>query len=728
MTATIEQSSAPPPSAPEPEIEAVTVEPVPAGLGMVRPRILTLFVIAALVGAAAGAIFDEQLWVLVVAPALPAAVAALVASRSVLVRLTASGAAVVGAVAGVVAIEGGGPTDVVDAFTDGPQRLLSTEWPSPLQPDLVGTVAAGLALAMAVAAELAGRRRWHLLPLAPLIIAYVAVVGLSAPAGVDLVWLFAIAVVSIVFTTLRNDGTLREQVGLLSGERRVLPLVAIAVGLAALVSIPVTLSARADPRQSDPPERTSPLLDPIEATLALRDLDPATTLHVVEADTAEVIPARWRTAALENYDGQRWTPALALRPIGRTLGVTDADVLRADVTFLDDSLTLVPFPGAPLSVDADVETDDERTVVRLTEPVEPGTSVGIVSSIAPTRADAAEAGVAARAIDDEASGFTELAEALGGDGSTLERLVRIETLMREDYVLDNDVQGGGLQRALVERFVRDTQRGTAEQFATSFVLLARSLGVDARVATGFVASAPATGTLPLTSDTASVWPEVRLNTGGWLPFDPVPEREASDTTPPPPEPQVQTPAAPQPPIAPPPESGNEATGDDSTVVDDDEGALATALGVVLRTAAGVGLLLLPLLAAAAVILGLKWRRRRRRLRADSPTERIRGAWASATDTLVDAGLTIPTSATDADIAADGSPLVGDADRELRRLASLSSAATFGDPVRPDLLVADATDCLHTVEATMGEQRTWWQRARWRLSLRSLRAATRSPVA
>ena len=52
--------------------------------------------------------------------------------------------------------------------------------------------------------------------------------------------------------------------------------------------------------------------------------------------------------------------------------------------------------------------------------------------------------------------------------------------MREEFVLDSNVQGGGLQQALIDRFLRDTQRGTAEQFATAFVLLTRSLGIEAR--------------------------------------------------------------------------------------------------------------------------------------------------------------------------------------------------------------------------------------------------------
>ena len=110
-----------------------------------------------------------------------------------------------------------------------------------------------------------------------------------------------------------------------------------------------------------------------------------------------------------------------------------------------------------------------------------------------------------------------------------------------------------------------------------------------------------------------------------------------------------------------------------------------------------------------------------------PTERIRGAWASATDALVDAGLDISQSATDGEIVGASEPLVADARRHLHRLAALSGAATYGSPQHPDLLAEDAARCLGAVEESMAAERTRWQRIRWRLSLRSLRPATRSPV-
>ncbi len=109
---------------------------------------------------------------------------------------------------------------------------------------------------------------------------------------------------------------------------------------------------------------------------------------------------RWRTAALSNYDGRRWSPALTLRPIGRTLGPVTGPVVNADVEFLDDNLILVPLPGAPVSVDAAVETDPERTVVRLAEPPDPGDQVAIVANVPPTASDAIEQGTAARLVDE----------------------------------------------------------------------------------------------------------------------------------------------------------------------------------------------------------------------------------------------------------------------------------------------------------------------------------------
>jgi hypothetical protein len=709
----------------------VTVSP---DARLVRVRIAVIAVGFALLGAASGAIFDHTEWTLVVAP-LPAAGAALaLVGRAAFARLAGASAAVLTTVIVTVLIAGGTPDDIVRSFSSGFRGLLSTDWPSPLRPDLLGSVAAVLATLCALSAELVSRRRFHLLGLLPLLLAYLGVIALSAPRGVTWSWLIGLTIVSIACALLRNDGTLTDRMVLLRGERRLVPLLCTASVLVVLLALAVALDSRADPRRGDPAQQTAALLDPIETTLALRDLDPVADLHVVTATDDEALPLRWRTAALTNYDGRRWSPNLILRPIGSTLGSARPPTIDAEVTFLDDNLSLVPLPGPPVVVDAAVETDADRTVVRLADRPSPGDVIGVVSNAPATASDIVDLGVEPRLVDESTSGFTQLAEGLAGDGDALDQLSRLETSMREGFVLDSSVQGGGLELALIDRFLRDTQRGTNEQFATSFVLLARSLGIEARVATGFVAGSDSGASVGaagepvvLTSADADVWPEVQLGDGSWIAYDPVPDEEATDGAPPPPEPDVQTPAAPQPPIAPPPEPDNEAT-DDETVTDTaGEGRLSAALTWVVRGAVALTVIVLPVLAAAAGIVGAKYTRRRRRLRALDPTERIRGAWASATDALVDAGLDIGRSTTDSEIATNGTPVVPGAAAQLRRLASLSSSATFGSPRHPDILAADAVSCLGSVERAVVSARTRLQRLQWRLSLRSLRPATRSPI-
>lgn len=704
---------------------APTVQPV--GLALVRVAIL--FATFVVVGATACGIFDRLEWVLVLAPTLPALSTLVFIRRGAGARVVAALTSTAATCALATVIVGGSPADVADALTSGFQGLLSTEWPSPRRADLIGTVALAIAAATALSTALATRRRFHLLPLVPLYATYLAALALSAPRGVRWPSVICLGVLSITFALLRNEGALRDRFVLLRGELRLAPLLLIVAAIAAILAVPVSLTARADPRRSDPPAQTAPILDPIEATLALRGLDPEMDLHIVTSSDGGPLPRRWRTAALSDYDGDRWTPELTLRPIGRTLGTASGPTVTADISFLDDDLSLVPLPGPPITVDADVETDAERTVVRLVNRPEVGDIVPIVAGLDPAIGDAPPS-VVARLVDDDVSSLSGLAQALAGDGTPIEQLDQLESAMRNDFVLDNDVQGGGLQRAFIELFLRDTQRGNTEQFVTSFVLLARSLGHDARVATGFVTpsnGSNASGELSLRSADATIWPEVRMSDGTWLAWDPVPPDEATDLAPPPPEPQTQTPAAPQPPVPPPPEPDAETTAPEEPATSVTPSTWATTITWGLRGAAGLTLFLLPFAIVAGLILGAKYRRRRRRLGAANATDRIRGAWATATDALVDAGMSIGAATTDGQIADDGEPLVVDASRDLHRLATLSSAATYGSPAHVDLLATDAKRCLDAVEQAIVARRTRRQRLRWRLSLRSLRPATRSPV-
>ena len=699
--------------------------------GLLRLRVVLVTAMMAVLAVVAGNIFDRQVWWLLMAVALPALVSIVVSNFASVVRFISALLSIGTSVTIIVFAVGGQASDVVDALTAGTQRLLSTDWPSPERPDLIGTVGLVLAVPTAVAADLAGRRDWHLLALTPIVASGVLVTALCAPSGAQMVWLIPVGLLAAIFATLRpmigDDREIGAQRVWLRGERRLIPVVLLAGLVAAAVSVPTVLADRADPRRNEPAKQTAPLLDPIEATLALRALDPPADLYQLTTESGINLPDRWRTAALNDYDGQRWTPALTLRPIGRRLTPDTSGMFMFDLELLDDGLALVPFPSTPITINVPVETDSDRTVVRLTERIDPGDTIAVSSGPIITTADALATGIATRVIDDSVSSLTEFAETLAGDGTVLDQLRQIQSTMRDDWVLASNAPGAGLQRALLERFVRDTKRGTAEQFAAAYVLLARSLGVDARVATGFVGARSATGSaLTLVSSDAAVWPEVGLLDGRWIAFDPVPPDEASDVAPPD-EPAVQTPAAAQPPIAPAPELTPDTADDDEAGND----ASSTTASVYVRWGqkAGIalGTILVALAALAAIILLAKFQRRRKRLASGTPAQRITGAWAVATDRLVDAGLTIAPSAANGDIATSGALLVANAQRELIQLATLSSAVTFGNPAETDFLVTDAVAHLDQVETSMAEVRTRGEQLRWRLSLRSLRPGTRSPV-
>lgn len=713
-------------------------------IGLLRARIVIVAAMTTIVALGAGDIFDRRIWWLLIAPIAVGTAAVTTVPYRWPIRIAAAMGAVLASTVSVILITGGAIGDVIPAFVAGPQRILSTDWPSPDRGELIGVVTAALALSAAAAAEAARRVRLHLAPLLPIIVIEVFVIALSAPLGPRLLRLVPLAALAIALATLRStDGAgLRERITILRGERRLLAVGTLAIGLGLAASVPIAFGQRDDPRRNDAATLSARLIDPVEATLALQRLDPPLELHAVTIteegpDLDGRLPLRWRTAALAEYDGRRWSPDLTLRPIGRRLGAPSADTVTATVSFLDPDLQLVPLPGSPIVVDADIETDPLRTLVRLADRPDGDTTVEVTARVSPGITGSDPGSVGSREIGDRAGGLTDFAAGLAAEGGShsgddiVTRLVAIERTLSTDFELRSDAPGGGLQQALIDRFLRDTRQGNAEQFATSFVLLARSLGVDARVATGFrigadrLVRADDGIRFVLESSDAEVWPEIRVD-DRWVAFDPVPDNEASDTNEPEPEPQVQTPAAPQPPNPAPPESADEP----ETPENDDTTATSTRLPAVVRyalTAGAVGVLgSIPVLLLVALVLAVK-RRRRRTLLSGAPGERILGAWKVATMRLVDAGLTIDVSDTNHEIAEAGSSEVPAASREIVRLATLADATTFGSPIRPDLLAEDAATCLGRVEATMADSRDWRHRTMWRLSLRSLRRSTASPV-
>lgn len=321
-------------------------------------------------------------------------------------------------------------------------------------------------------------------------------------------------------------------------------------------------------------------------------------------------------------------------------------------------------------------------------------------------------------------------EAVAEATTPIEQVRALQTMLAEDGFFSHGLEGEVLSRAghgaerIATLLGSDQMVGDDEQYATAMALLAREIGIPARVVMGFYPEEDAAGqpVFTATGDSLHAWVEVAFAEHGWVTFDPTPPEDQvpNDQTTKPradPKPQVlQPPPPPQEPVDLPP-----------TVPDDreseDESGFDAAL-VALIVAIGVGVMsVLALLAAPFIVIGaLKAARRRKRLQAERAADRISGGWDELVDRATDYGTPVRPGGTRAEDAG----VVGAAFAEPRvaTLARRADLEVFGptDPTPED--VSEFWRQVDEIVGDMGEGRSAWSRLVARLSLRSLLAGTR----
>jgi hypothetical protein len=314
---------------------------------------------------------------------------------------------------------------------------------------------------------------------------------------------------------------------------------------------------------------------------------------------------------------------------------------------------------------------------------------------------------------------------LAGDGTVADQVAQLAATLHDGKAYQlNDELPGGVQQNRIDKFLKTTHAGTLAQFVTSFVLLARSLGVDARVATGYVLNDSSTSETITTSE-ADAWPEV-LVASGWVAVDAVPEPSKAQgseqgatgqSETPPPVQQFDPPKA-------------EDANPDEQLDAPPAPAMASRWEAVriwaLRGGMFTGLLLWPVILFASIVTWKKLRRRKG-LKASDPARRVSTAWTLATDALVDAGATLQNSHTNAELVEAGMKTQPAAGPPLGRLQRHADAVTFATaPCDPQRGV-DAVDQLKLVESSIRNSSSRWWRWKWWLSTRSLRRRTQSPL-
>ena len=211
---------------------------------------------------------------------------------------------------------------------------------------------------------------------------------------------------------------------------------------------------------------------------------------------------------------------------------------------------------------------------------------------------------------------------------------------------------GGTGFAEVLASVLGHRNGTPEQYATLVALVARDLGVPARIATGFRVPAHGGGSLltpgtyNVTSAEAWTWVEVPVVGSGWVVLDASPGRYVPTI-----QPTQKASAEPNASTAPPSQNALQTQNNNGnavarpskvpTEITSASKALIIALSIVF------GLLLIALLLG---LFGRKPLRAARRRRSPDPRARLIGAWQESLDVLTEAGLPELSTLTSAEVA------------------------------------------------------------------------------
>jgi len=290
--------------------------------------------------------------------------------------------------------------------------------------------------------------------------------------------------------------------------------------------------------------------------------------------------------------------------------------------------------------------------------------------------------------------------------------------------------------------------GDGEQYGPLVALMARDVGVPARVVMGFVVpdghDDPDTAVRIKGRDVAS-WVEVAIAGEGWVPITDI---KPSNTNPPvqkePEKTSQATPPPPPPPTIPPTDEdevdsnkvdpcrsrgdgaaeGETAQGGSSDSdsskgrVDcpEPEGEGFQVPGWVLVAGAATLIPLAVLGAVTAVIAGIKARRRGRRRRTGPPSTRVAGGWNEVIDLAADMGSPIPVLAT----RSEGARLMG-ADAAVA-LAEHADVGVFGPTDLDEEWVAGYWDDVDRTRTAMTSDMSRMERWRVLVSLASLRSS------
>ena len=404
-----------------------------------------------------------------------------------------------------------------------------------------------------------------------------------------------------------------------------------------------------------------------------RNLIRGENLPLVYARTNSPDTSYLRLAVLTQFDGSSWRPAVRSpsslhQAYGRLPvppGVTTPDTRKQYRWFLqvapDFRSIWLPVPTPTLSINEpglwqyDLRTLDingvgDQTSAGLGYTVEAGSRPALAARISqpPGGASTAPPGMTALPPNLPAV-FGRLARQITA-GATTEyaKAVRLQQWFRSSGGFTYSLTpGGGYGIDELVSFVTTDKVGYCEQFSAAMAIMARSVGIPARIGVGFLSPRPAPATssgatpaneVVYTAHDMHAWPELYFPQAGWLPFEPTPGERAGSvpayTVPPQRTTPTQPSAAPQPSVKPLPQN-KPLAGQEAAKTPTHRVVGGIPVGLLTTTAW--------LLLAGLVLTAPRMLRRVRRLRRWRQAAGTGGlaevAWQEVRDSALDAGLT-----------------------------------------------------------------------------------------
>ncbi|MFC1900418.1 transglutaminaseTgpA domain-containing protein [Chloroflexota bacterium] len=123
-----------------------------------------------------------------------------------------------------------------------------------------------------------------------------------------------------------------------------------------------------------------------------------------------------------------------------------------------------------------------------------------------------------------------LAESIVETAATdYDKAIGIEHFLLENYPYELDVEPTPLGKDAVDYFLFEQQSGYCSHFATAMAVMARHVGIPARVATGYLPGYidTLTGAHIVRAGDAHAWVEIYFQHNGWVAFDPTPRADAA---------------------------------------------------------------------------------------------------------------------------------------------------------------------------------------------------------